>query len=295
MNENKDYLVKRNLELKNKIGNLTKELPESRKETLTIKQVYEDLKIDMLKKDYESNKLASLEHLIAGIAHEINNPNTYIRANIELLQKYWKVLQKNIVVGEDSTIKNIINDIPNVMDSMYKGTGRIAEIIETVKHFSREDKFFTDTVNLNQCIEEAYKLVKIEFAKEQVNFVNNVCEKCSAIYGSRQQIEQVLVNLFLNSINAIRAKKFDKGSVIVDLIEDNEFVTLHIKDNGCGIKEENLDKIFNPFFTTRAEDGGTGLGLSIVHDIIKVHRGSIEVNSNLDEGTDFALIFPKVR
>ncbi|WP_270566381.1 sensor histidine kinase [Clostridium beijerinckii] len=323
MSEDREYLIRRNIELEEQIGNLTKELIETNHEVLNILQAFEDLNKDMLVSDKEKNefltklkisnkeqlekikmqenaliqadKLASLGQLIAGIAHEINNPNTYIRANIELLQKYWRLLEKNISVDKMDLCSSIASDVPNIMNSMYKGTERIMEIISALKAFSKEEKLFYEKININQCIEEAFKLIKVELTKNKVVFINEVSKDGHEINASKQKIEQVLINLFLNSIKAIKLKKEENGQITIFTSEDKDILNISIKDNGCGIKKEHLDMIFNPFFTTHQEDGGTGLGLSIVHGIMKEHGGSIKVQSKIDEGTKFTLIFPKGR
>ncbi|NOV75883.1 sensor histidine kinase [Clostridium saccharobutylicum] len=193
MSKDREYLIRRNIELEEQVGDLTKELIQTNHEVLNILQAFEDLNKDMLSNDKEKNefltklkisnkeqlekikmqenaliqadKLASLGQLIAGIAHEINNPNTYIRANIELLQKYWKLLEKKISVDEGDFCTSIVSDVPNIMTSMYKGTERIMEIISALKAFSKEEKLFYEKININQFIEEAYKLIKVELTK----------------------------------------------------------------------------------------------------------------------------------
>lgn len=323
MSKDREYLIRRNIELEEQVGDLTKELIQTNHEVLNILQAFEDLNKDMLTNDKEKNefltklkisnkeqlekikmqenaliqadKLASLGQLIAGIAHEINNPNTYIRANIELLQKYWKLLEKNISVDEGDFSTSIVSDVPNIMASMYKGTERIMEIISALKAFSKEEKLFYEKININECIEEAYKLIKVELTKNKVIFINKVNQDGYKINASKQKIEQVLINLFLNSIKAIKHKKEENGQIIIFTSEDKDILNVSIKDNGCGINKEHLDMIFNPFFTTHQEDGGTGLGLSIVHGIMKEHGGSINVQSTINQGTEFTLIFPKGR
>lgn len=323
MSEDREYLIRRNTELEEQVGCLTKELIETNNEVLNISQAFEELKKEMLINDKEKNeilnklkisnkeqlekikkqenaliqadKLASLGQLIAGVAHEINNPNTYIRANIELLKKYWKLLDKKINIDESDFYAGAISDVPNIMNSMYKGTDRIMEIISALKAFYKEEKLFYEKININQCIEEAYKLIKVELTKNKVILINQVRHEGFEINASKQKIEQVLINLFLNSIKAIKLKKEENGKIVIFTSEDKELINISIKDNGCGIKEENLDMIFNSFFTTNQEDGGTGLGLSIVHGIMKEHGGSIKVQSTINEGTEFTLIFPKGR
>ncbi|NOV93252.1 sensor histidine kinase [Clostridium saccharobutylicum] len=206
-----------------------------------------------------------------------------------------EAVRKKISVDEGDFCTSIVSDVPNIMTSMYKGTERIMEIISALKAFSKEEKLFYEKININQFIEEAYKLIKVELTKNKVILINKVNQDGYEINASKQKIEQVLINLFLNSIKAIKHKKEENGQIIIFASEDKDILNISIKDNGCGINKEHLDMIFNPFFTTHQEDGGTGLGLSIVHGIMKEHGGSIKVQSKINEGTEFTLIFPKGR
>ncbi len=243
----------------------------------------------------QADKMASLGHLVAGVAHEINNPTTYIRANIELLRKYWKRITENTNILEDEHLNTYTANYEEILESMYKGTDRIIEVVNGLKFFARQRKLEYEVFDLYKCISEAYKLVKNEFIRNKINYVNNYQENQYFIRGSCQQIEQIFVNLFMNSLTAI--KDLDsiynrRVEVGVRRYEDSKLIII-IKDNGCGISEENIKKIFDPFFTTHQASGGTGLGLSIVYGIINEHGGNIEVRSKVNEGTEFILYLPE--
>ncbi len=329
---NREYLLfyllfselnKENLSLKREVKELTDELMETNTGVLALIQEFEKSsnehqindkeKTEFLEKLKKSNKeqierikaqeealiqadkMASLGHLVAGVAHEINNPTTYIRANIELLQKYWKRMVNQTDILGNKEVNEYVTGFEDTLDSMYKGTDRIMDIVSGLKFFARQEKVAYEVFDLNVCIGEAYKLVKNEFVRNKINYTNNNEKDRFLINGSRQQIEQIFVNLFINSITAVKASKSPiSGFVKVDVKRaDNNSLLIAVKDNGCGIAEKNLKKIFNPFFTTNQVTGGTGLGLSIVYGIIKEHGGNIEVRSKEDQGTEFVVILPE--
>lgn len=243
----------------------------------------------------QADKMASLGQLVAGVAHEINNPTTYIRSNIELLQKYWKKILVQTDVSENDKVNEYITDFEETMESMYRGTGRIMDIVNGIKSFARQDKVLYEVFDIKKCIIDAYMLAKSEFIRNKIDFVDRSEKDKFFINGSHQQLEQVLINLFLNSVTAINAVKVQgQGLVEIDVrrVDDNKLL-LTVKDNGCGMLKENLDMIFNPFFTTNQEVGGIGLGLSIVYGIIKEHGGNIVARSEENQGTEFLIFLPE--
>jgi len=276
---------------------LNKENADLRKEVQELTEELMEL-IERIKAQGETliqvNKMAALGHLVAGVAHEINNPATYIRANIELLQKYWKKIIEQTNVTENEGVNAYIADFECALESMYKGTDRIIDLVGGLKFFARQEKTAYEVFDISGCIAEAYKLVKNEFVKNKINYVDRTEKDMFFVNGSRQQFEQVFINLFFNSVMAVKASESPRpGLVEIDVkgADDNRLQIL-VKDNGCGIAEKNLNRIFDPFFTTNQAFGGTGLGLSIVYGIIKEHGGSIEVKSEENEGTEFTIFLP---
>jgi len=242
----------------------------------------------------QADKMASLGQLVAGVAHEINNPTTYIRANIELLQKYLNIMRTNGVLFSDDAA-SYVEEFKDTFDTMYKGTDRIMDIISGLKFFVRQEKVSYEAFDLFDCINEAYKLVKNEFMKNKVILINNVEKDQYFVNGCKQQIEQIFINFFLNSIKAIKAQDINKSGFVeisVTRVRVSKLL-ISVRDNGCGIDEENLNSIFNPFFTTNQESGGTGLGLSIVNGIIQEHGGDIAVKSKKNQGTEFLITLPE--
>lgn len=298
-----ENLIKENMRLQKELERLAHELAETDRGVMALmienlQRKNEEQKGKIMEQEralLEAEKLASLGLLVAGVAHEINNPTTYIRANIELLQKYWKKIIEKANLMENEGVNAYIADFEDALGSMYKGTDRIIDIVRGLKIFARQEKVAYEVFDLNGCITEAYKLVKNEFVRNKINYLDRSEKERFFINGSRQQIEQVFINLFLNSITAVKASKFPNGGLVeidVKSVDDNRLLIM-VKDNGCGIAEKNINKIFNPFFTTNQVFGGTGLGLSIVYGIIKEHGGNIEVRSEGNQGTEFIITLPE--
>jgi signal transduction histidine kinase len=245
----------------------------------------------------QADKMASLGQLVAGIVHEINNPTTYIRANIELLKKYWRIILKNTNITENSDISPFIANYEEILDSMCKGTDNIMDIVSGIKFFARQEKVVYDVFDINHCIIEACKLVKNEFIKNKVNLVNRTEKNKFLVNGSFQQLEQIFVNLMMNALTAIKGSdSATNGIVEIEIIRtENYKLNIFVRDNGCGIAEKNIGKIFNSFFTTNQASGGTGLGLTIVYRIVKEHSGDIKVRSQENKGTEFIIQLPEYR
>ena len=306
-------------DLQEEVRELTRELMETNRGVLALIQEFEKNNKQLLHSDQEktefleklkrsnkeqlekiraqeealiqADKMASLGQLVAGVAHEINNPTTYIRGSIELLQKYWQRAIKPSLALENDELNSYAANFENTLEVMYKGTKRIMEIVNGLKFFARQEKTAYEVFDLRECVEESYKLVKNEFMKNKIRFHYNSDGEKYLVNGSLQQMEQVFINLLLNALTAIKnAGSPQTGLVEVDILRaDNNLLQVSLKDNGCGISEKNLNQIFNPFFTTNQASGGTGLGLSIVYGIIQEHGGKIEIKSEEKQGTEFIL------
>ncbi len=315
------YMMDEKKRLEDEINKLTEELLETNSGVLAIVQEFEKSNESLLRNDEEKNKfleslkkankeqldkikaqekalmqadkMASLGHLVAGVAHEINNPTTFIRSNIELLQKYWNIAVNHIVMEGDQRIQVVVEDFDEVLKSMYKGTERIMDIVNGLKFFSRQEKVGYSPIDLFECLNDSLKLVRNEVVRHKITFINSIQKGEYIVNGSKQQLEQVFINLILNSIKAIAKKNASEGCIEVRTkTKPHNLASIIVRDNGCGIKEENLSMIFNPFYTTHLDEGGTGLGLSIVYGIIEEHHGTIDVSSRLNEGTEIIITMP---
>lgn len=261
----------------------------------------------------QSEKMASIGQLAAGVAHEINNPIGFISNNMEILRdyvhNYTKILQctdklKQTIIDNDLTkAKNILDELKNLeqeinldymktdvttlLEHSSKGFERIKKIVTDLRTFAREEKNETmELFNVEEILDSVLNIVyselkyKAELKKEYSNTPAVLC--------SPQRIGQVFINLLVNATQAIK----DKGEIKIRTYTQDGYVAIDIADTGSGIPAENFQKIFDPFFTTKPVGRGTGLGLSISYGIVKKHGGDIQVTSKVGEGSTFTVRLP---
>jgi signal transduction histidine kinase len=262
----------------------------------------------------QSEKLSSLGRMIAGIAHEINNPVNFIYGNIgsaktyindlfDLLQTYKAEFPNSSAAiqakEEEIDLKFIEEDLPKLLKSMEFGAERTREIVRSLKDFSRLDGCEAQSVSLHACIDSTLLILQNRL-KHGINVVCNYGD-IPAIAGYTGLLYQVFMNLLINAIDALEEKSasnpdFSPAITISTAHSDDDWVMVRIADNGPGIAKENQDRIFETFFTTKPRGIGTGLGLAISHQIIvDKHGGKITCNSELDLGTEFAIALPIAR
>ncbi len=248
----------------------------------------------------QTDKLASLGQLVSGIAHEINNPNTFIRGNVLIIQEAMKDILP--ILDEYSRNEKTLqiarlnydvfkSNILILLDDMAQGTNRIKTIVEGLRKFAkRDDGVLNDEVDINDIIQNCLRLVANQIGrKAKVNLALN--GDIPKVKGNAQRLEQVIVNILINASQAIE-KKMGAIEISTAFLEKENEALLKISDDGKGIDGKTLKQIFDPFFTTKRNQGGTGLGLSIAYGIIKEHKGRIEVESKLDSGTTFSIYIP---
>jgi signal transduction histidine kinase len=260
----------------------------------------------------QSEKMATVGQLSAGIAHEINNPMGFIKSNIGSLGTYIedfveyveasKLLTEKTLLSNDDKMINaaksldkiwseldmpyLMEDSKNLLAESQQGVKRIIDIVGGLKRFSRQSDNKKEPCLLDQTIDEALKLAQNELKFKGV-VIKNIA-KVKPISANNGELLQVFLNLFVNASHAMN----EKGELTIDLFEETKGVSIKVTDNGCGIDEKNLESIFNPFFTTKDIGVGTGLGLSISYGIIKDHQGTIEVTSEVGKGTKFSIWLP---
>jgi len=238
----------------------------------------------------QSEKMASLGALVAGVAHEINTPLGAMRSMQETRVKATESLQSFINRSEDDgqnsklgKINHVLVDADNVI---LTGIGRIQKIVEELKSFARLDEAAVQIVNIHHNIDESLTLMSHQIG-DQIT-INKHFSDIPEVMCNARQINQVIVHLLNNAIQAI-----DGGGVItIRTVEENKFVAFEIEDNGSGISEENLSRIFDPGFTTKGVGVGTGLGLAICYQIINDHGGEITITSKLGHGTKVRVTLP---
>ncbi|OPX99165.1 MAG: Sporulation kinase A [Syntrophorhabdus sp. PtaB.Bin006] len=256
---------------------------------------------NMEKQLLQADKLASLGQLVSGIGHEINNPNTFIRGNLFIVQEAMKdifpILDEYHKKYPDLKIARLNYDIfqkniPILVDDMVEGANRIKGIVDGLKKFAKRDEgLLNETVDINLITEACLRLVDNQIrrtADVKVNLDHNL----PAVIGNSQKLQQVIVNILINASQAIEKPR---GTIHVMSRFNDTQVILEIGDDGAGMDEKTTKLMFDPFFTTKRRQGGTGLGLSIVHGIIKEHRGSIAVDSKPGVGTTFTISIPRVQ
>ncbi len=248
----------------------------------------------------QSNKLASLGKLVAGIAHEINNPNTFIRGNLNIIKEsfddIFPIINKYYKEQTDLKIArldyNVFREnIPLLINDMFEGSNRIKKIVDDLRNYARKDEgFLTDDVDINLVVNNAFRLVESQ-TRRMAHVKLQLDENLPIFKGNFQKLEQVMVNMILNAAQSINGQK---GKVLINSTspDGGEHVEVKISDNGKGIDEEIINSIFDPFFTTKRDKGGTGLGLSISYGIIREHGGEINVTSKSGEGAEFRITIP---
>lgn len=250
---------------------------------------------------FHSDRMASLGTVSAGIAHEINNPVSYISSNITRLNEYFdrvSIAIKKITPALESTgceniapavheLDFVFRDYPLLIGETLEGIERIRKIIRDLKSFSHEQNDDFALIDIHECIETALNLAQSEL-KYKVTLHKNYDSNIPRIVGSEMQLSQVFINLFINASHAI--EKNGDISIVTKMVNDK--LSISIADNGGGIAPEILEDIFEPFFTTKPVGQGTGLGLSISHDIIKRHGGDILVDSVKNKGSTFTITLP---
>ena len=268
-----------------------------------LKKTYKKLD-DAQKQLVQSERMASIGQLAAGVAHEINNPIGFILSNYETLAEYIEVLN-NILelypnlaeqeaqnklnqIWHDEDVDYIKEDLKELLSASKGGLKRVQEIVAGLKSFSHSNESADLTsFNLNECIEDSINLVWNEL-KYNCTIDRKFDDNLAPIKGSSGQIAQVIVNMLINAKHAMDSG----GTITVQTQNIDDKVQVAITDQGCGISEENLEKLFTPFFTTKPVGVGTGLGLCISYGILKDHHAEIDVQSKVGEGTTFTILFP---
>ncbi len=257
-----------------------------------------------LEKTYEqqlqqADKLASLGQLVSGIGHEINNPNQFIRGNVKIIQQAFEgilpILDEYYASHPDLKIARLKYDffrehILVLINDMAHGSERIKEIVEGLKRFARRDEgLLIDAVDVNTILDASRRLVHNAVSKN-ADIELDLAPDLPILTGNAQKIEQVIVNLLINAGQAMPEGR--RGRIVASTRVEGGSVVIEVRDNGKGMSEQTMKRIYEPFFTTRRAGGGTGLGLAIAYRIIEEHGGSIAVTSKLDVGTTFKISLP---
>jgi signal transduction histidine kinase len=247
----------------------------------------------------QSEKMAAIGQLAAGVAHEINNPVGFVNSNLSSLKSYVGQLLSVISAYEDgdpalieqarksADLDFLREDLPSLLSESQEGLSRVTKIVQDLKDFSHIDQTGHQEADLNAAMESTLNVVwnELKYKAEVIREYGEI----PLVDCVPAQINQVFMNLLINAAQAINTQ----GKIYVRSGCQNGHVWFEIEDTGCGMSEEIRQRIFEPFFTTKPVGRGTGLGLSISYDIIvKKHRGRMDVTSKPDRGTCFRLWLP---
>ncbi|MFH1862300.1 MAG: ATP-binding protein [bacterium] len=287
--------------LEKMVAERTQELQSRNQE---LEKTFEELKNTQMQL-LQSEKMASLGQLAAGVAHEINNPIGYVNSNLSTLKKYLaniteycqfvdrvleggeaEAIEELRVFKKNKKVDFILDDICAVVVESLEGVDRVKTIILDLKDFSHQDRGNVEEYDLNKGIQSTLNIVwnELKYKAEVVQDLGNI----PPIRCYPQQLNQVFMNLLVNAAHAIP----QKGNIRISSCATAEEVIVEVNDNGVGIPLENLSRIFEPFFTTKEVGEGTGLGLSLSYQIVSRHAGKIEVESQVGEGTTFRVRLP---
>jgi two-component system, NtrC family, sensor kinase len=267
----------------------------------------------------QSEKMSSLGHLVAGIAHEINNPVTFIHGNLIHVQQYLRELlmllsayreyqdflpEHLLQIEQDIDVQFILQDMPKLMASMQSGTQRIQDIVSSLRVFSRLDESGRKPTDLHEGLDSTIRLLQSRLQTDSMcQAISIECEygdlPLVECYGS--EINQVFMNLLVNAIDALASRQANLLNtrdtfvpmIVVKTKKRQNDVLIEITDNGAGIPKDVQKKIFDPFFTTKAIGKGTGMGLPISYQVIvDRHQGKLSFTSTPNEGTTFKIQLP---
>jgi signal transduction histidine kinase len=260
----------------------------------------------------QAEKLASLGQMAAGVAHEINNPVSYVMSNLGTLGEYVSTLAQllhlqrellDVPGGEgegpraellaqlrelwaERDVAYILGDMPEMIQESLAGTRHIKEIVQSLRMFSREDSGQPQPVDVNAELEATLRMVwnELKYKCE----VKRELGQLPPVSGYPTQLAQVFANLLVNGAQAIESR----GEIRIRTWQEGSEVVVQISDTGRGMSQETLSKLFTPFFTTKPRGQGTGLGLSVSYSIISRHKGRIEVQSEPGKGSTFTVRLP---
>jgi signal transduction histidine kinase len=250
----------------------------------------------------QSEKMASLGTMVSSVAHEINNPINFISFNIPILRDYINEL---LPVVDDYAGKHpdfeicrlpyqdFREDVGKLLNNVEHGSGRITDFVSSLKDFSQvKDKVRESWVDVHSVLDKVISIIRVQFEKNTKSLITKFPENSQRIWTDASALEQVLTNLLVNAAHA--TEKEDSRVELNVEICDNwiEHTIFEIRDNGSGMDEKTLQKIYDPFFTTRSDSGGTGLGLYVCHSLVQGLRGRIEVESEPGKGSTFRVILP---
>lgn len=235
-----------------------------------------------------TERLTSIGQLAAGIAHEINNPATFISANLQMLQERMEALESQL--KDKTTSLSPWQEIRNMIQECEQGIEHISNMVKSVKSYSRRGST-PKPLCWNKLVHQACRLTHHELQNKAI-LILDLQDNLPKFKGDPNRLSQVLVNLLINAAQASSPNQKRQHTVRVSTRTYQNQLSIHVEDTGCGIPLDLQKEIFAPFFTTKPSGEGTGLGLSISAEIVHQHKGTILCQSTPGKGTSFELLFP---
>jgi signal transduction histidine kinase len=224
----------------------------------------------------KAHKLKAVGTLTAGVAHELNNPINNIMLTAALLEEDYADYT-------DDERLDLARDL-------VRESERAQRIVRNLLDFARDSDIDIDALDIREIVEDTLRLASNQIKLAKVKVKGEITENLPPLYGDRQQIQQVFLNIVLNALDAMPGG--GTLSISLDVTDDRECVVVAFKDTGTGIPDEQLERVFDPFFSSKGKGKGTGLGLSVSRNIIRQHGGDIRVRSALGEGSTFTVVLP---
>jgi signal transduction histidine kinase len=283
---------------------LIKELLELREETGRLKSRHRLAKkalIESQQQLQQAQKMEALGTLVAGVAHEINNPINLIMYNLPLIQKVWSdflpVLMEQRKIFPDQkfggfTYEFLEDNLPQLVADMDMAANRVAKIVSDLKNFSKQSNVAEKSaLQVNTAVKNALRLAQTTIRKSGVQIELELGDDLPLMLGNLQSIEQIILNIIINAIQAI---DHENGVIRIrsGFQQKDGRILIAISDNGRGISAVVADKLFLPFVTDKQEEGGTGLGLSVTYGLVQAHGGDISFETRKGKGTTFTISMP---
>jgi two-component system, NtrC family, sensor kinase len=260
----------------------------------------------LLQQIAHSEKLAAIGQVAAGVAHEVNNPLSFVLSNLDSLRAYFEDMKAVLRAWRESPeagqtmeakvgLQQIIDDITPLLDETMHGGRRVRAIVQELKSFSRHDEAPMEPVDLAEVARSTLLLTERELSGRAT--LQKSLQPALIARAPRQKLHQVALNLVVNAMQAVEARRLPQGerhSIELRTRTVGELAELEVSDTGVGIPEANLRRIFDPFFTTKPVGVGTGLGLAVCALVAQRAGGSIEVRSTEGSGSTFTLRIPRV-
>jgi two-component system, NtrC family, sensor kinase len=256
-----------------------------RDRTADLETSYRDLKAAQVQL-VQSEKMASLGVLVAGVAHEINNPVTFVANNIHPLKERLTELRETARVHPEMGLEAPLAELDEIAELIGEGALRTAGIVEDLRNFSRLSNEQTEAVDVHENLESCLRLLRPRWA-DRITIERDL-GAVPRIEAASGQLNQVLMNLLANACDAIEGT----GTIRITTRVTGDRLRLSVRDDGTGIPADSLERIFDPFFSTKPQGKGTGLGLAITHGIVTGHGGDIQVTSEPGRGTEFVVTLP---